>query len=220
MASSDPMASDLCGADTRTKLPSGKWKPCEKRKGWGTNHLGTGRCKNHGGASPQAEVAGVVHLAKREALVMGTPIDNLRPGEALLECIAIVAGEIRYASERIADLDPSEAVGPVVTTRPLKEEKGAEHPTERVYEEGPPALQIWIKVRHEAMDRLVTYEKVAIAAGLEDRRIRIAEAQGSLMAEAVKGILVDLGVADDPRAPEVVRKHLTRMSTAGRELTA
>jgi hypothetical protein len=109
-----------------------------------------------------------------------------------------------------------------VVDRPLKEEKGAESLSERVVEttKGPPALHIWIEVRAKAMDRLVSYSKVAIAAGLEERRVRVAEAQGSLMAEAVKGILVDLDVADDPRAPEVVRKHLMRMSSAGRELTA
>lgn len=129
-------------------------------------------------------------------------------------------GEVAYASEQIAELQPEEAVGPIVTTRPLKGAGGSEWDEVRAREEGPPALHIWIEVRARAMDRLVKYSEVAIKAGLEERRVRVAEAQGHLMAEAVKGILADLGVADDPRAPEVVRKHLMAMSTAGRELTA
>lgn len=209
-----------CGAQTRTKLADGTFKRCGRTVGWGTKHPGVGRCKNHGGASPQAEVTGVVQLARREAVVMGAPLENLTPEVALLECIRIAGGEVAYASERIAELQPEEAVGPVITTRPLKWEKGAESPDERVEEHGPPALHIWIEVRARAMDRLVNYSQVAIKAGLEERRVRVAEAQGHLMAEAVKGILVDLGVADDPRAPEVVRRHLMRMSSAGRELTA
>lgn len=214
MGAADPNARGLCGA---SKKSGGT---CTKTNGWGTKHPGVGRCKWHGGASPQAEVTGVVQLARREAVVMGAPLENLTPEVALLECIRIAGGEVAYASEQIAELDPDEAVGPVTTTRPLKWEKGAESPTERVFEEGPPALHIWIEVRAKAMDRLVKYSEVAIKAGLEERRVRVAEAQGHLMAEAVKGILVDLGVADDPRAPEVVRRHLMAMSTAGRELTA
>src|SRR6188472_4367946 len=117
MKQSDPEKD--CHAETRAG------GHCKKSKGWGTNHPGVGRCKLHGGASPQAEVSGVVQLAQRESVVMGAPLENLRPEEALLECIRITGGEVRYASERIAELDPEEVVGPVVTTRPLKLEKGA-----------------------------------------------------------------------------------------------
>lgn len=35
-----------CGAKTRSG------KPCKKEAGWGTDHLGQGRCKLHGGATP------------------------------------------------------------------------------------------------------------------------------------------------------------------------
>jgi hypothetical protein len=212
MAESKPTA--LCGARTRAG------KDCGRPAGWGTNHAGIGRCKLHGGASPRAEVAGVVHLARREALVMGTPIDDLAPEDALLECIRIAGGEVRYASERIAELDPEQAVGPVVSTRPLKEEKGAESLRERVEEHGPPALHIWIEVRHRAMDRLVNYTKVAIAAGLEERRVQVAEQQGQLLAEAVRGILTDLGVADRPDAPQVVRRHLSLLAGGVRDAAA
>jgi len=31
-----------------------KGKPCRLRAGWGTNHVGYGRCKLHGGKSPGA----------------------------------------------------------------------------------------------------------------------------------------------------------------------
>jgi hypothetical protein len=187
---------------------------CQYRAGWGTGHPGVGRCKFHGGASPQAEVSGAVQLARREALVMGGPLD-MEPHEALLECIRIAAGEVRYASERIAELEESDAVGPVVSTRPLKYEKGAESISERVFEEGAPAVHIWIEVRHRAMDRLVNYSKIAIAAGIEERRVRIAEQQGNLLAQAIRGILEELGVANRPEVPTIVRRHLTLVSGQG-----
>lgn len=204
MSDSDPKR---CGAKTRSG------GACKQTAGARTNHTGEGRCWLHGGASPQAEVAGVVQLARREAVVMGQPLD-LSPEEALLECIRIACGEVQYASERIAELSPDEAVGPVVTTRPLKEEKGAESAYDRVEEHGAPAVHIWIEVRDRAMDRVVNYTKVAIAAGLEERRVKVAEQQGELLAQAVRGILSDLGVADHPKAPQIVRKHLTLIAGA------
>ena len=196
---------NICGAKTRGG------SPCKQAAGHGTNHVGVGRCKRHGGASPNAEMGGVVALARRESQVMGIPID-VAPHVALLECIRITAGEVQYASERINELTPDDAVGPVVTSRPLKEEKGAEDPSTYVEEFGPPALNIWIRVRHEAMDRLVNYSKIALAAGIAERQVRIAEQQGQLLAAAIRGVLEELGVADRPEVPSVVRKHLSLLA--------
>lgn len=153
-------------------------------------------------------MSGAVALARREYVAMGIPLD-VDPHEAILECIRISAGEVQYASDRIAELRHDEVVGPVVTTRPLKEEKGAESMHHRVEEHGPPALNIWIEVRRRAMRDLVDFSKVAIAAGIAERVVRVAEQQAHQLARAVDGILTDLGVRDHPEAPSIVRKHLT-----------
>ncbi len=210
MTVTDPMTV-YCGARTK------KGTPCEQVAGHGTSHVGVGCCKLHGGASPQAEVSGQVVLARREAAVMGVPLD-IEPHNAILECIRISAGEVQYASERIAELDPSEAVRPVTvtTTRPLKYAGGAESATERAEEIKleAPQLHIWIQARRQAMDRLVQYSAVAIKAGIEERRVKIAEGQGQLLAQVIKNVLTDLGVIDHPKAPETVRRHLTLVAGA------
>lgn len=201
MSSADPKAT--CAAKTRAGTP------CKQPQGHGTRHPGVGRCKLHGGASPQAEVAGAVELARREAVVMGIPTD-LEPHEALLECIRISAGEVRYASDRIAELDSDQATGPVVSTRPLKYEKGAESETQRVQEHGPPALHIWIAVRHKAMDRLVDYSRIAIAAGIAERHVKLAEGQAQQLAEAMRRLAQALGYDPaDPKVREAMRGSLT-----------
>lgn len=194
-----------CGAKTRAG------SPCRLPAGHGTQHVGVGRCARHGGKSPRAERAGMIRVAHERALVMGVPA-SIDPHEAILKCIAISHGEVVYASERIAELRPDDAYGPVITTRPLKYEKGAESSTERVYEEGPPALNIWIEVRRRATRDLVDFAKVAVACGIAERQIKIAEQQASLLATAVRGILTDLGVQDHPEAPDIVRRHLTLLS--------
>lgn len=157
-------------------------------------------------------MAGQLVIARQEATVMGRPLP-IDPHEAILQCIAIAAGEVRYASEQIALLELTDAVGPVVTThvRPLKHEKGADDQSETVQEirHEAPALHIWILTRRQAMDRLVQYSATALKAGVEERRVQVAENVGQALADAIRGVLRELGVADDPRAPAVVRKHLT-----------
>lgn len=208
MQQGDPMQ---CGAKTR------KGSRCVRPAGWGTDHLGTGRCRNHGGASPQAQLAGVVQLARREASVMGAPLD-VDPIKAILECIAIVAGEVQYCSARIAELEEHEAAGKavLVVERPLKDMGGAEDPSVTVEErrEQAPGLHIWIVARREAMDRLVQYSNVAIKAGIAERQVSLAEQQGELIARVLRGVLVDLGIHDHPEVPTVVRRHLALVASA------
>lgn len=190
-----------CGADTRSG------KPCRRKAGAGTGHQGVGRCSNHLGATEKNERVAAIYLAKRELQVMGLPLP-IHPIDAILQCVSIAAGEVQYASDRIAELKDDDATGPVVSSRPLKYEKGAESSTERVEEHGPPALHIWVQVRHEAMDRLTHYSKIALAANVSERQIQLAEGQARQLASAIRGILQDLGLANDPRAPAIVRRHL------------
>ena len=72
-----------------------------------------------------------------------------------------------------------------------------------------PALHIWIVARHQAMDRLVTYSATAIKAGIEERRVKLAESQGQLLVAVIRGVLQELGVLDRPEVPGIVRRQLT-----------
>ncbi len=198
-----------CGAKKK------KGGTCGLRAGFGTKHVGVGKCSRHGGSSPQAELRGQLVIARGEAMVMGVPLP-IEPGEAILQCIAIAAGEVRYADEQIAKLKLADAVGPIVKTheRPLSLGKEGEDPETLVTEtrHEAPALHIWIVTKHEAMDRLVQYSVAALKAGVEERRVRIAENVGMALAEAIRGVLRDLGVEGDKRAPGVIRKHLELMA--------
>ena len=201
-----PKAMETCGAKTRT---GGR---CKRAAGFGTSHVGVGTCKSHGGSTPTHELAGAVILARREMAVMGQPLD-IEPGEALLQCIRIAAGEVQYAGDRIGMLDESEAIVQVgsTKTRPLSYGKEGESPDETVDEittSNVYELNIWIKVRREALDRLVNYSAIALKAGVEERKVKLAEQTGALIAQAIRGVLAELGIADRPEVPSVVRRQL------------
>jgi hypothetical protein len=196
----DPVS---CGAKTRAGTP------CRLRAGHGTSHVGQGRCRRHGGASPNAEVAGAVELARRETALHAVPLD-IEPHEAMLECVRIAAGWVRYSFERLNELDASDLTGPAITTRPRKLEKGAESKTERVREEHDARVHIWLRVHGEWSDRLVNYTRIALAAGIAERHVRIAEGQAELIAESLRKLAAALGFDPaDPKVREAMRGSLT-----------
>lgn len=205
-------ADGKCGATNQFGDRAGE--RCDRPAGMGTDHAGVGRCFTHGGNSPGARKSGAVQLATMRAtkVLDLTDTADIDPHEAILKCIRISNAMVDYATLMIADLDPLELVGPVVTTRPLKEEKGAESSVERVEEHGAPGVHIWIEVQRRAMRDLVDFAKAAIVAGIAERQIKVAEDQAQQMAGAVRRILDGLGVADHPDAPAIVRREFTLLA--------
>jgi hypothetical protein len=201
----------FCGS----KLAKGRKGTCRQIAGAKTDHPGSGHCWLHGGATPAGELYAERQAATRRLAAFGYQID-IDPHEALLLCIRLAAGEVQAATEQVEKLEEGEIlVHPwEELERPLKEEKGGENPGIRVTETRKLKLQLntWVEVRQQATDRLVRYSAAAVKAGLEERLVRVAEIQGQLMASAVRGILEDLGVADHPDAPKVVRRHLTAIA--------
>src|SRR6516225_12107796 len=92
--------SSFCGAQKRTG------GTCMKQAGWGTQHFGTGRCKLHGGATP-AHIKSAVTQEYRQ--LFGTPME-INPLDALLWCIKVRAGEVKWLSDRMAELKPEEFI--------------------------------------------------------------------------------------------------------------
>lgn len=192
---------DKCGAKTRT---GGR---CGKAPGWGTSHLGAGRCKLHGGNTPTGELSGNLQLARRDAIVMGAPLP-IDPHDAILQAIHITAGEVRYCSDRIAELDGALVPVETVKTRPLSHGKDGEsekHTVEEITRTTDVRLHAWIDARKDAMNRMVAYSAAALKAGVEERQVRVAEQYGAEIAEAMRAFALAVGL--DP-AEERVRRAL------------
>lgn len=171
----DPPHGD-CGAKTRS---GGK---CKKQKGWGTDHLGTGRCKLHGGNTSSGQAA----AAKEAAVIMGEQLD-VDPHDALLTCVRIAAGEVAYCSKEIGQLEKA-------TESTMFGEQ----------------LNIWIQVRQKAMLSLAKFSKMALDAGVAERQVQVAERYGEMLATLISGILGDLALtkAQQKKAPAIVTRHL------------
>lgn len=199
---------EFCGARTRSG------RPCRRRAGAGTDHLGYGRCSLHLGSTRTGRVHAAREEAKAAAVVMGAPLD-IDPHEALLHCIRITAGEVAYATAMVGDLDVDQAVDELVTTSTRSTADGTTTEETR----RPKELHVWIRVRQDAVDRLARYSKMALDAGVAERQVRLAERYGTSIARLLGGVLegLELSPEQQARAPEVVRRAMVLLEAGGGE---
>ncbi|HOW01130.1 MAG TPA: hypothetical protein PLY19_06640 [Rhodoglobus sp.] len=142
-------------------------------------------CRVHGGATPVAKAAAERRLAEQRAAIeaakhgLVVPRD-VEPGAALLEAIHSAAGELDYWRSVVAQIDP-EALTWGVTQATTK--KGKRKITETA---GAAAAY---KLMVDAQDRLARYSASALRAGIEERRVQLAETQGHALAGVVRAVL-------------------------------
>lgn len=190
---------------------------CRHRAGWNTDHTGIGQCSKHGGRTPSANMhAGKVRLATSigELLERHKPaIDEVDPVQGLLEVVRSTWGMRRVLEGLVAELmdqpagellDIDGEGGMVVAQRGL-------YGPDRFFDQKSHVLVTML--REWTMEHARAC-KLAIDAGIEERRIRVAEAHMELIAQALRGALVELGVWDRPETPGVVERQL-RLVAAG-----
>lgn len=172
----------ICGARTRAGTP------CQMKAGQGTTHAGIGKCKHHGGNNVNMKKNAIV---KEAVVFMGAPID-INPLDAIIWCIKITAGEIKFLSERIAEVDQEEWFEHAIIGK---------------------QMNILQRARADAQDRLVRYSKDAISMGLAERAVRLAEQFGTTIARLLEGVYneLDLSPAQKKKWPIIVRKQLILM---------
>lgn len=191
-----------CTAHTRAGNPCGQ-KPM----------AGQTVCRMHGGSAPQSLEAAQRRQLERQALLaaesFGLPRE-VDPHTALLEELHRTAGAVQWLGAIVADLERDEvAWGRVKETRGTQLEKGAENGT--TYQAVPNAfVALWqVERKH-----LVDVSRACISAGIEERRVRLAESAGQQLAAVIRSVLDRLELSDGQRslAVQVVPDELRRLA--------
>lgn len=203
----DPAENDRNRSDQQLESPaqrikSGKTKKlcdrpkddgnsCTRAAGAGTDHPGYGWCSSHGGRSEDGVRAATHERARELGEFYGLP-KNVHPGDVLLIETRRTAGHVDFLRELIGQLEGQEA---------------ATGPSD--------VLKEWLGIYHFERTHLTKTAKMALDAGVQERMVSLAEAQGAMVADAIERILTQLQLTDDQRklVPLIVPTVLRQMKT-------
>ncbi|WP_375490239.1 hypothetical protein [uncultured Jatrophihabitans sp.] len=121
----------------------------------------------------------------------GAPVDTT-PTEALLDAVKWTAGYVAWLRDKVASTqaDKTEMDGVAPERVALVNEERALTQMSNVT--GKREASVWVDLLGQWHDRLVRICSEAIKAGIEERRVRVAEQQGALVADVIRKILGDL----------------------------
>jgi hypothetical protein len=184
----------MCGVPRRSSDEDGtghRGEPCRNLKGFGTDHPGIGECKLHGGSRPGQQRHGVKVKAQQALERLGLAV-QVDPEEALLEQVWIAVGrEQQLRIDYEAAIVASKNVEAVVI------------------------LELW----NEERDRVGKIAKMAIDAGIEERKVRLAERHVDFLQRLLETFADAAGVDDEARTRgfEAVTREIRIALPAGSE---
>lgn len=186
-----------CSAKRSNGEPCTKWPVAGQRV-----------CNTHGGSSPQAKAAAERRIQTAQAtsavVTFGLPRE-IDPRDALLEEVYRSAGAVDWLHLQVQALQAED----VVWGKTEEVDKGAGEFT-GVDVTHKAAINVWVQLWMAERAHLVKVAKEAINCGIEERRVRLAEQQGSMLAGVIKAILgdLDLSAEQSAKVATVVPRHL------------
>lgn len=146
------------------------------------------------------------HAKRYGGAIYGTPTNDTDAAEVLLQEIRRTAGTIEWLRERLSQSDPEMFVKSLWLHA---RNSGYVAPKELDLKDWSHAGALWVELYQKERTHLASICRTALAAGIEDRRVRLAERQAASIGEAIKGMLYDLGHdPDDDQVRSIVYKWL------------
>jgi hypothetical protein len=174
-------------------------------------------CGFHGGKTPQALKVAKTRVAEEKARQLVTTYGlkvNTTATDALLDEVQWTAGHVAWLRGRVqeieADAPGADGENPLIWGRTKRKEGG-----EDWGETHEAVASIWLRLYQQERTHLIRVCAEAIKAGIEERRVKLAESQGEQVAQAIRGILNDLNLTTDQlaRVPDIVPRHLRALIT-------
>lgn len=152
-------------------------------------------------AKKEADLAIRRELKKLEKLGGRLDVDPL---DAMLEQVGEAAANVEvlrsYISGLNVEVDSDGAIA--MPDETIYYDKGGTHVQARVH--------IMVTMYNEERDRLVRYSKMCIDAGVDERRVRVAELQAQRLGQAFAAALEDVRSLLTPEAVEGLKEALAR----------
>lgn len=163
---------------------------------------GTDKCRMHIGKKAGPAIA-EAKLVKAMA-TYGLPIET-SPADALLSEVHRTAGHVHWLQAQVADLEEHELIWGTTQIKTGGQDGGT---TEAA------APHVLLQLYQEERKHLVRVSAEAIRCGIEERRVKLAESQGALVAGVIRAILGDLHLSAEQQAmvSEVVPRRLRELA--------
>lgn len=152
-------------------------------------------CRFHGGGTKQAKAAAAARLTEQAATEQVARLGarkDIHPIEALLDLVHWTAGEVDYWRAQVVALEDGQLVWGTTSHR---EGTGPEGPVDVTTDEAKPHVAYVMLER--SSDRLAAYSAAALKAGVDERRVALAEHQGKALADVIRRILDQLDLSDE-----------------------
>ncbi|WP_406507643.1 hypothetical protein [Streptomyces sp. NBC_00212] len=191
-SSAPGLDSRYCGAQ-RKQQPG----PCTRPAGWGTDHAGAGRCKLHGGSTPNQKASAARQHAEAEARAVLAEL-GVAPVEDPLKQLLALAGQVLAWQKATAEL-----VNRLDAVR-YQSATGSEQ------------IRAEVVLYERAMDRAVAVLTAIARLNIEERLAAIGERQIDVLVRAVEAALASVGIRgeDAVEAKRIVARHLRALDSA------
>lgn len=183
--------SERCGGKLRGERPG----TCRRPAGAGTNHVGIGRCKLHGGATRNHNINAQKILVQRTANAYGIP-RHIDPADGLIEEYWRTAGIVAGLEAKVRSIPEDELIWGVTET--TTSEDGVTRKSKAV-------PNIWLKLFNEERDRFAKLGVEIVRLGLEARRDEYVRAQVDTFAAIVFHPQLALTEAQRATAAQLLR---------------
>ena len=172
---------------------------------------GTAKCRFHGSGNRVSREAGARRIAEQQArqdVARFAARTDIHPAEALLELVQYQAGVVAYWRARVEQVAEEDLTWGTTRVKEGGDDRGTT-------QEAKP--NIAYTLLREAQHDLATYAAAALKAGVDERRVRLAEQTGALVADVIRRILADLDLTESQQllVGEVVPRHLRAIAAGG-----
>lgn len=178
---------------------------CKNPAGAGTDHLGWGVCRWHGGTSPSHMIKASRDQLAHRMRAFGTPLE-IDPGGALLGEVKRSAGIVGWLEEVIAEFSQIPIEDLRANARNILQTMGNEGRE----------IAVWVKLYQEERKMLRAAASEAIRLNIAERHVQLAEEQGRLIAHVIQAVLGDpeLALTAQQRAiaRPIVQRHLSTIA--------
>ena len=194
--------------------------PCGNAAGYKTSHPGAGNCTFHGGSTPSGERHAERVAAEQAVARFGLDLDDTPPDEVMVREIQRSAAMVKHLAALVNALSADELVFGISgrDVRPRGTPGGDGQPDMQVHQrERIHPLYVMLERERRTLRELFT---AARQAGIEERRVRLAERDGERLFAMFAGMMTafrlrwELPAAEVAWAQSVIAQQL-RMVDSG-----